>query len=144
MNFSLNSYLNSKTSIAPLVVFRISFGLLIFFSIIRFWLKGWIETIYLNPSFHFSYDGFFWVKPIGELTYLIFVLCLISSLFVTIGYKYKIASVVLFLSYTYIELMDKTTYLNHYYLVSIISFMIIFLPLSNSFSIDSKKMMRLI
>ncbi|MEC8098285.1 MAG: HTTM domain-containing protein [Bacteroidota bacterium] len=139
MNFSLNSYLDSKTSIAPLVVFRISFGLLIFFSIIRFWLKGWIETIYLNPSFHFSYDGFFWVKPIGELTYLIFVLCLISSLFVTIGYKYKIASVVLFLSYTYIELMDKTTYLNHYYLVSIISFMIIFLPLSDSFSIDSKK-----
>ena len=96
MNFSLNSYLDSKTSIAPLVVFRISFGLLIFFSIIRFWLKGWIETIYLNPSFHFSYDGFFWVKPIGELTYLIFVLCLISSLFVTIGYKYKTASVVLF------------------------------------------------
>ena len=35
--------------------------------------------------------------------------------------------------------MDKTTYLNHYYLVSLILFMLIFLPASSRFSIDSSK-----
>ena len=54
-----------------------------------------------------------------------------------LGYKYKLSSIVLFLSFTYIELMDKTTYLNHYYLISILAFMLIFLPAANYFSIDS-------
>ena len=25
------------------------------FSIIRFWLKGWIKTLYIDPKIHFSY-----------------------------------------------------------------------------------------
>ena len=35
--------------------------------------------------------------------------------------------------------MDKTTYLNHYYFISIISFLMIFLPAGNWFSWDSVK-----
>jgi hypothetical protein len=35
--------------------------------------------------------------------------------------------------------MDKTTYLNHYYLISMLAFMLIFLPAANYFSIDSLK-----
>ncbi|MFL0132112.1 HTTM domain-containing protein, partial [Tenacibaculum maritimum] len=34
--------------------------------------------------------------------------------------------------------MDKTTYLNHYYFISLVSFMLIFLPASAYFSIDAK------
>ena len=64
---------------------------------------------------------------------------MLSSLGFALGYKYKLSSIVLFLSFTYIELMDKTTYLNHYYLISILAFMLIFLPAANYFSIDSLK-----
>ena len=123
---SLNHYINSKTSSSPLVVFRIAFGLLIFLSILRFWSNGWIKSLYLDPIFHFSYLGFSWVKPVGNFTYLIFLSCMLSSLTFTMGYKYKLSSIVLFLSFTYIELMDKTTYLNHYYLISMLAFMLIF------------------
>ena len=136
---SLDKYLNTYVNNSPLIVFRILFGLLIFFSQIRFWHKGWIESIYIDPVFHFSYYWFTWVKPIGDYTYLLFIICLISSLFIVVGFKYRISSLILFLSYTYIELMDKTTYLNHYYLVSLILFMLIFLPASSRFSIDSLK-----
>ena len=136
---SLNNYINSKTSPSPLVIFRIAFGLLIFFSILRFWSNGWIKSLYLDPIFHFSYLGFSWVKPVGNYTYLIFILCMLSSLGFALGYKYKLSSIMLFLSFTYIELMDKTTYLNHYYLISILAFMLIFLPAANYFSIDSLK-----
>ncbi len=106
-------------------------------SIIRFWQKGWIETLYLDPSFHFSFYGFEWVKPIGEYTYLIFLICATSAFLVAIGYKYYLSIIVFFLSFTYIELMDKTTYLNHYYFISILSFLMIFLPCNANFSVDN-------
>ncbi len=34
--------------------------------------------------------------------------------------------------------IDKTNYLNHYYFVSLVSFIIIFLPASINFSVDNK------
>ena len=133
-NYLKNRYVDA----APLAVFRISFGLLMFISIIRFWNNGWIKTLYLDPSFHFSYFGFSWVKVLGDYTYLIFIICSLASVFIAIGYKYKYSIIVFFLSFTYIELMDKTTYLNHYYFISSISFLMCFLPLNAIYSIDSK------
>ena len=106
-------------------------------SIVRFWLKGWIEELYINPTFHFSYSFFEWVKPFGEYTYLLFLICFISALLVCVGLKYRLSIIVFFISFTYIELMDKTTYLNHYYFISVMSFLLIFLPANLSFSIDS-------
>ena len=107
------------------------------YSIARFYLKGWVEELYIEPDFHFSYYGFEWIKPIGEFTYLIFAVCFISSLFVMIGLKYKTSIILFFLSFTYIELMDKTTYLNHYYFISILSFLLIFIPANATFSVDN-------
>ena len=135
--FKLKNYFERTSHSEPLAVFRIGFGLLMCYSIIRFWRKGWIKTLYLDPNFHFSYYGFEWVKPLGEYTYLLFIICFISSLFITIGFKYRISILMFFLSFTYIELMDKTTYLNHYYFISILSFLMCFLPLNSTFSIDN-------
>ena len=136
MSSSITKYLNSYTDAAPLAVFRIGFGIMMFASIIRFWLNGWIEKLYILPEFHFSYYGFEWVKPLGDFTYLLFIICGLSALFVALGYKYRIAIITFFLSFTYIELMDKTTYLNHYYFISILSFLMIFLPANVYFSFD--------
>jgi len=130
---------SDKISASPLAVFRILFGVMMFISIARFWAYGWIEKFYLEPKFFFSYYGFGWVKPFGEWTYLLFILCGFSSLLVTIGYKYRLSIIVFFLSFTYIELMDKTTYLNHYYFISILSFLMIFLPAAAYFSVDARK-----
>tara|TARA_B100000287_G_scaffold126731_1_gene118843 strand:+ start:4462 stop:5835 length:1374 start_codon:yes stop_codon:yes gene_type:complete len=132
-----NKFLNSAEDSSSLAFFRIGFGILMCFSIIRFWLKGWIKSLYIDPQFHFSYYGFEWVKPIGEYTYIIFIICFISSFMVMIGLKYRAAIICFFLSFTYIELMDKTTYLNHYYFISMLSFLMIFLPLNASFSLDN-------
>ena len=54
-----------------------------------------------------------------------------------IGLKYKTSIILFFLSFTYIELMDKTTYLNHYYFISILSFLLIFIPANATFSVDN-------
>ena len=123
---------------APLAVFRILFGLMMLLSIIRFWSYGWIEKLYLEPGFSFSYYGFEWVKPVGGLTYLIFIICGLSALLVAMGYRYRLSIVLFFLSFTYIELMDKTTYLNHYYFISLLSFLMIFLPANVYYSFDAR------
>lgn len=137
MNFNIKEYLKKSTHAAPLVVFRIAFGIMMCFSIIRFWYHGWIDTLYIQPKFHFSYYGFEWVKPLGQYTYLIFFVCGLSAVFVAIGFKYRPAIIAFFLSFTYIELMDKTTYLNHYYFISLLSFLMIFLPANAQFSVDN-------
>ncbi len=133
----ISTYLNQPTNAAPLVVFRALFGFMMCYSVLRFWYHGWIETLYVQPKFHFSYYGFEWVPKLGEFTYLLFAICFISAFAVTVGFKYRIAIITFFLSFTYIELLDKTTYLNHYYFVSVLSFLMIFLPANTSFSIDS-------
>lgn len=107
------------------------------YSMIRFWYKGWIDTIYINPNFHFKYYGFEWVKGLGEYTYLLFIVCIVSSVFIIIGLCYRASIVIFFLTFTYIELIEKTTYLNHYYFVSLLSFLLIFLPANSCFSFDN-------
>ena len=139
MTQTKQSYLYKTTSAAPLAVFRIIFGLMMLLSIIRFWALGWIDKLYIQPAFFFSYYGFEWIKPLGSFTYLIFFVCGLSALFVALGFKYRLAIVTFFLSFLYIELMDKTTYLNHYYFISILSFLLIFLPAESYFSIDAKR-----
>ncbi len=139
MSFNLKQYLNSYSQASTLAFFRLAFGLMMVFSLIRFASYNWIEEFYITPKFHFKYYGFSWVKTLGIYTYLLFAISGIAAFFVAIGYKYKIAIITFFLSFTYIELIDKTTYLNHYYFVSVISFVMIFLPANCFFSVDAFK-----
>ena len=136
---SISKYLNSYSNAATLAFFRLAFGLMMLLSLIRFSIYGWIEKFYIIPQFHFKYFGFEWVQPLGNLTYLLFLICGISALFVAIGYQYRLAIITFFLSFTYIELIDKTTYLNHYYFITVISFVMIFLPANSYFSVDAYK-----
>ena len=139
----MKNYFQKSTSAAPLAVFRILFGLLIFGSMIRFWAKGWIYDLYIKPKYFFSFYGFEFVKPLGEYTYVLFAVCAISALLVAVGFFYRVASILLFVSFTYIELMDKSTYLNHYYFISMISLMMIFIPAHAYFSVDAFRNKRL-
>lgn len=118
-------------------MFRICFGLLLLVGIGRFWLRGWIDELYVQPKYFFPYYGLEFVRPLGEWTYLLFIICALSALMVALGWFYRYASIALFLSFTYIELMDKTTYLNHYYFISMVCLMLIFLPAHVYFSMDA-------
>jgi len=124
--------------IAPLVVFRIVFCSILFLSTIRFMAKGWVYDLYVAPKFYFTYYGFEWIKPLSETwMYGLFILLAISFLFQAFGLFYRIASIFSFLAFSYIELIDKTNYLNHYYFVSIVCFLLIFLPAHRYFSLDT-------
>lgn len=137
MTDRIKTYLNSYSQASTLAFFRLAFGLMMLFSLLRFACYGWIEKFYIKPQFHFTYYGFEWVKPFGNYTYLLFIICALAAAFVAIGYKYRLAIITFFLSFTYIEFMDKTTYLNHYYFISVVGFALIFLPANCYFSVDA-------
>lgn len=137
---NLYNQLVKPAHLAPLAVFRIAFGLLMFISTLRFVLKGWVTQMYVSPKFYFHYSGFEWVKPLGENgMYLVFALTGLASLLIAAGLFYRVATVVFFLLFSYVELIDKTNYLNHYYFVTIISFLLIFLPAHRYFSLDAAR-----
>jgi hypothetical protein len=134
---SIQTYLQKKTSAAPLAIFRMALGLMLFAGSVRFWYKGWIYDLYIKPVHYFPYYGFEWVQPLGNYTYILFGIFMISSILVALGLYYRISVITLFLSFTYIELIDKSTYLNHYYFVSLICLLLVFLPANVYFSVDA-------
>lgn len=139
----IKNYLDTYSESATLAFFRLAFGLLMLLSLVRFAAYGWIEKFYIDPQFHFTYYGFGWVRPFGNYTYLLFAVCALAALCIAIGYKYRIAAVLFFLSFTYIECIDKTTYLNHYYFISVVGFVMVFLPANAYFSVDAYRNPRL-
>lgn len=133
----LVSYFRSQTSIAPLISFRVLFGFIMTVSIVRFMVKGWVYDLYIKPQVFFSYYGFEWVKPLSATgMYILFSIMLVAAIGIMLGLYYRIAALLFFLSFTYVELIDKTNYLNHYYFVSLISFLLIWVPAHRSFSLD--------
>ena len=92
------------------------------FSTVRFMALGWIEDHYVEPVFHFKYWGFSWVEPLSrEALYAVHFLMILAAIGIMLlrGTAYRIAAIVLFLTFTYTELIDLTYYLNHYYFVSL-------------------------
>lgn len=133
----IKSYFSKSVHIAPLAVFRIAFGVLMLASIIRFIAKGWVYSMYIKPKLFFPYYGFEWVKPLGETgMYAVFVIMALAALFIIMGLFYRFSITLFFLTFTYVELIDKTNYLNHYYFISIMSLLMIFLPAHRYFSMD--------
>jgi hypothetical protein len=131
----LNNYLITQVSAAPLISFRLIFGALMIFSTIRFMSLGWIEDHYLDPVLHFKYWGFEWIEPLPKIgLYIVHLLMIVSSVLIMFfrGIVYRVGAIVLFLSFTYTELIDLTYYLNHYYFVSLICLLLIFLPAHTS------------
>lgn len=134
------SYWSRTLPIAPLVTFRVLFGLLMCYGALRFMAAGWVEALYVAPQFFFKFYGFHWVQPLGRVgSYLLYSLIAVSSLALALGYRYRLAAVLFFPSFTYSELLDATNYLNHYYLVCLLALLLIFIPAHGAASLDVRQ-----
>lgn len=129
--------LQSPVDIASLAIYRVLFGALMAWGLARFWWNGWLARSFLEPTYFFHYWGFEWIQVPGPTgVYLIFTLGILASFGVLFGLFYRLSALVVFLAFTYIELMDQANYLNHYYLLSVLSFLNLFLPLGRKWSLD--------
>ena len=139
MWFKIKTFLLRPIPIAPLASFRILFGGMLLFSSIRFVSKGWVSLLYIQPKFYFPFEGFSWLHPLpGNGMYIVFGGMILCAFLIMLGLFYRIATLLFFLLFTYVELLDKTNYLNHYYFVSIVSLVLCFLPANKYASLDTR------
>ena len=135
---ALCAALFNPVDISFLVFFRILFGGVMLWEVYRYFTHGWIARYFLEPAVTFTYYGFSWVKPWpGRGMYIHFFVLGGAAACVMVGFLYRLAAPVLFVAFTYSFLLDQTRYLNHFYLVCLISFVMCFLPAQRALSIDS-------
>ncbi len=125
---SLNRFTDrmfEQVDASSLAFFRICFGIIMLIECWRYYDHGWIERYYMAPDFFFTYYGFGWVTPLpGDGMYWLFGALALLSLCVTIGLFYRVTSVLLWLVFTYIFLLDQARYLNHFYFASLLLFLL--------------------
>lgn len=128
----------APVDIAPLVWFRIAFGIIMAWEMWRYFEHGWIYDYYIQPKFFFTYYGFSWVHPWpGNGMYVHFAVLGVLAACIALGLCYRAATVLFFLGFTYVFLLDQTDYLNHFYLVCLYSFLLTVVPANRAFSLDA-------
>ena len=140
MRFLDHLHVKANAWVAPLslAAFRILFGILTFVSSARFLHEGWVEPFFGEATTFFHFMGFSWIMPPSPAVATgMFITMMVLSALIALGWLYRLAMPLFFLLFTYIELVDVTNYLNHYYLVSLLSFLMIWLPANRAYSIDA-------
>lgn len=118
---------------SSLAVFRMCLAACLLASV---WLyTNDIEFMYLAPKFHFTFiPGLPALEPLGM--YAVFSLMAFSAGCIGIGLFYRPACILFGICQTYLFLLDKSYYQNHYYLVCMLSFLMAFLPANKVWSFD--------
>ncbi len=134
----LRSVLEAPKDAASLSVFRVLYGVMVAISAIRFFVYGWIDDLFVRPRFFFRYWGIDWLgSPSPMSLRIIFGALVVLGLAVAAGAFYRVAVVTLVVLFTYVQLLDVTNYLNHYYLVSLLGVLLAFMPLERAHSVDA-------
>lgn len=131
-----SKFLLAKTSADSLAVFRILFGLLMFAYILLYLLTGRLQGKYLEPKFLFPFfpaQGL----PDHSALFALFILLAVAALFVGLGLFYRISALFFCLSFTYVFLLDRSQYLNHSYLICLLSLLLTVVEADSVYSLDN-------
>jgi hypothetical protein len=125
---------------ASLAFFRCAFGAMVACDALRYLFDGKIDEHFVQPSMHFTYLYFDFVRPLpGRWMYAYFWLQFALAVLVSIGLFYRVAIVLLFFAYSYFFLLEQSIYMNHYYLIALLAFLLIWMPANVTFSVDSRR-----
>lgn len=138
---SVKSLLNRQISRASLAVFRMGFGAIMVWHLAKLiWPHGWgtmLDFHYFDPDYVFPFVGFEWIRPFPEPFLTIHVwITLLAAVGVAIGLCYRLSTTVLCLGYTYLFLLESADYNNHYYLICLVAFLLIWMPANQLWSLD--------
>jgi hypothetical protein len=130
--------LSEPIPIGPIVYFRIVFGLAMCAWTTKAIADGWVERYFVAPVFHLKYPGFSWVGAWpGEWMHWHFYGLLAASIAVTLGLAYRLSALLVAVGFTHVLLIDKTLYQNHYYLICLLAWILVFLPAGRARSLDA-------
>jgi vitamin K-dependent gamma-carboxylase len=123
---------------ASLAVFRILFGAIMLWEVWRYFTNDWIARYFIEPTFHFTYYGFDWVQPWpGNGMRWHFAALGVLAACIMFGLFYRIATPLFFVGFTYVFLLEQARYLNHFYFVALLAFLLCLVPAHRVWSLDS-------
>lgn len=135
---SLRERLARPVDAAGLAAFRVLFGAALGVGLLRFVANGWISSQYVTPTFFFKYPGFEWIRPWPETgMYLHYGVLAVLAFCIAAGFAYRAAALLFTLGFAWVQLIDVTNYLNHYYLVVLLGLLLSVLPLHRCASVDA-------
>jgi hypothetical protein len=123
-----------------LAVVRIALGAVGVLSAVRIFAYGWIDSLYAGPTHRFTYVGFGWVpQPSAPVaTGLVAVLAAAAAL-LALGWHTRWAAAVFLVGFAWVELIDVTTYLNHYWFVTLVAALCVVAPAGRALSLDARR-----
>ena len=128
----------APVDVAMLVYFRMAVAITMLSWVLTTLLSGTIESLFIEPRIYFSYPGLGWIKPLpGNGMVIVFYVLGSAAIGVLVGLCYRLSAVVMALTFSYVFLLDKTTYQNHYYLLCLIAWLLVVVPANRAFAVDS-------
>jgi vitamin K-dependent gamma-carboxylase len=135
---SVKEHLFDPVDGASSVFFRVAFGLLLAKWAWDYLEMGRVRAFYIEPQFNFTYFGFDWVRPWpGDGMIIHFLVLIVLAICMAAGFLYRVSSLLFALGFTYVFLLDRTNYQNHYYLIALIAWWLPWLPLNRMVSVDA-------
>lgn len=127
--------LNRPVDAASLAALRIGLGALLLISTLRFLAHGWVQSYFVEPKYFFHYWGLAWLQPLsGHGMYALYAALAIACACMLGGLAYRVAAWTFALGFSYAHFCDKVNYLNHYYLISLLSCLLAIAPLDREYS----------
>ncbi|CAN5839139.1 HTTM domain-containing protein [soil metagenome] len=117
---------------ASVAAFRRIFGLVMLVACARFVVTGCVGEYFATPTHFFHYRFFGWVEPLPVIgMYVLYGGLIALAAMIALGKQTRVAVAMFGVGFAYAHLVDKTNYLNHYYLVICTSFLLAALPTGN-------------
>lgn len=125
---------------APLILFRVAFGMLVMAESIGAIFTGWVKKAFIEPTFNFTTIGLEFLQPLeGNGMYYYFIIMGLCGLFIAIGFYYRISLSIFTILWAIVYSMQKSFYNNHYYLLILLCVFMLLVPANAYFSIDAKR-----
>jgi vitamin K-dependent gamma-carboxylase len=129
-----------KIDNSQLVLFRIFYGIIIFFECLGAVAIGWVQEIYNVPKDTFGFIGFEFLPHPPTDTYIaIYLIMAVLGALIALGYRYRLSALLLALFWTFTYLTHKVHYNNHHYLMFLLNWIMVFVPANHTMSLDAKK-----
>ncbi len=133
----LTNFLFHRIDNSQIIIFRIFFGLLM---AVECWGSigtGWVKETFVEPKFSFTFIGFEWTQfLLGNTMYYIYGFLGIMGILIMLGAFYRMATILFALGWSLVYFMQKEHYNNHYYLVMLIAWFMVFIPANRYKAVD--------
>lgn len=119
--------LNAPISPASLGLFRILVGLILFLQTSYFIATDFVQTHIFDSAIAFKFQYFEFLQPLspGGMKFIM-LLMLVASVGIILGRFFRMSVAIYGLTFTYFWLLDMSYFNNHYYFISLLTFLLFF------------------